>query len=149
MAGNTDKFLNEDGLRKYHAGVVNALKGKANKDEGVYYVKSTSTTNGVWTGTLEGLNSYYFGLTILYETTVEGAEETTLNLNGLGAKTIYKYGVTKLTTEYPANSIVLLTYVPGANKLIDGCWVVTGDYGEDSEESESISNTEIDEILNL
>lgn len=143
------KFLDEKGLQTYHKGVVEALGKKADSTEGVYYVEGTSTKSGVWTGSSDDITEYYYGLCILYKINVDGASTTTLNINGIGAKNIYRSGVINLTTEYPVGSVILLTYTPGPNKLVDSCWMVSGDnYQDIPDESESISIDEIDEILN-
>lgn len=97
----------------------------ANKDEGVFYVEGTSTAAGTWLGSNTRIAAYYDGLTILYKINKAGATTTTLNINSLGAKTVYRYGTTKLTTHYPVNSVILLTYMADLNS---GCWMVTGDY---------------------
>ena len=74
------------------------------------FVVGTGTTAGKWLGTLEGLTEYYDGLLFLYKSPVAGASTTTLDLNGLGAKTCYANSTTKLTTHYPANQPILLVY---------------------------------------
>ena len=90
------------------------------------FVVGTGTTAGTWTGTLTGLTAYYDGLLILYKSPVAGgSSETTLNINSLGAKTVYMYNTTKLTTHYPANQPILLVYSESQNS---GCWVVADGY---------------------
>lgn len=86
------------------------------------YVVGTGTAAGTWTGDLSGLEAYYDGLTILYKTPVAGASTTTLNLNGLGAKTCYLNSTTKLTTHYPINQPFILIY---AENLNSGCWIAS------------------------
>ena len=128
---------------------MNALGKKANSKDAVFYVEGDSTTVGYWTGHSNDITEYYYGLCILYKINIEGSGATTLNINGLGAKYIYRSGVVNLTTEYPVDSVVLLTYTPGPNKLISDCWMVSGDnYQDIPEESEAITTDEIDEILN-
>lgn len=80
--------------------------------ENLYYVvgPSTDTTAGTWTGTIEGLTAYYDGLTLLYVPAIKGASTTTLNINGLGAKTCYQTNTTKLTTHYAVGTPILFTY---------------------------------------
>ena len=64
----------------------------------------TGTTAGKWLGELGGLNAYYDGLLILYKSPIAGGSSTTtLNINNLGAKTVYLNNTSKLTTHYPAN----------------------------------------------
>ena len=97
----------------------------APSNSGVYYVEGTGTTAGTWTGSSSEITSYYDGLTILYKVNIAGASTTKLNINSLGAKTVYRYGTTKLTTQYPVNSVILVSYMADLNS---GCWMVIGDY---------------------
>lgn len=74
----------------------------------------TATTNA-WTGTVDGLTAYYDGLTIDYRLPYAGTgTAATLNLNGLGAKTVYNGRKGSTTTHYVAGSIIRLTYYGGA-----------------------------------
>ena len=83
----------------------------ANANERIYLViGNTSGTAGTWTGTNERITSYFDGLLINYKIGIAGASTTTLNINGLGAKTIYLRGTTKLTTHYEVGTMVLLSY---------------------------------------
>lgn len=84
----------------------------ANANERVYLVIGNTTgTAGTWTGTNERITSYFDGLLINYKIGVAGGSSTTtLNINGLGAKTIYLRGTTKLTTHYEVGTMVLLSY---------------------------------------
>ena len=79
----------------------------------------TDTTAGTWTGSYSGIASYTDGLTIIYVPKVAGASTTTLNINGLGAKTCYYTNSSKLTTHYAVGTPVLLTYINGAWKRAD------------------------------
>lgn len=85
----------------------------------VHYIVGTGTTAGTWLGSDSSIQEYYDGLTIAYKLNIAGASTTTLNINGLGAKTVYRGGTTKLTTQYSVNSIVLLTYTTTSST---GCW---------------------------
>ena len=87
----------------------------------VHYIVGTGTTAGTWLGTDSSITEYYDGLTIAYKLNVAGASTTTLNLNGLGAKTVYRGGTTKLTTQYAVDSVVLLVYTTTSST---GCWQV-------------------------
>ena len=90
------------------------------KQAHVFYVEGASTdTAGVWTGAIQGLEAYYNGLTILYRNVVAGSSSTTLNINGLGAKTCYMTGGTLLTTHYAVGSVILLTYYNNAWRRAD------------------------------
>ena len=95
----------------------NELDGKANTNqisnlnERVYLViGNTSGTAGTWTGTNDRITSYFDGLIVNYKIGVAGASTTTLNINGLGAKTVYLRGTTKVTTHYEVGTMVLLSY---------------------------------------
>lgn len=80
--------------------------------EGIYFIvgNNSDTTPGLWTGTDSRITEYYNGLTIIYTPVVAGSSTTTLNINGLGAKTCYYTGATKLTTHYPVGTPILFTY---------------------------------------
>ena len=64
-----------------------------------------------WTGSIPGLTAYYAGLKIAYKVpnATGGNSSTTLNINGLGAKTVYR-NTSNTTTHLPAGSIVFLAY---------------------------------------
>ena len=89
------------------------------------FIVGTGTTAGTWTGTLDGLTAYTDGLLILYQSPVAGATTTTLNLNSLGAETVYLSNTTKLTTHFPANQPILLAYSASMNS---GCWMCIDSY---------------------
>lgn len=83
----------------------------ASKANGIYYIVGNTTgTAGTWTGTCDDITEYYDGLTIAYKVGIAGASTTTLNINGLGAKTLYLRGTTKLTTHYAANTVFIAVY---------------------------------------
>lgn len=84
-------------------------------ENGIYYIDGTGTTAGTWLGSHSGITSYYNGLAILYRPSVAGASTTTLNINGLGARTCYVRGSTKLTTHYAIDSLIILTYDTSLN----------------------------------
>lgn len=99
------------------------------KSEGVFYIEGSGTTDSTnktstWTGSSTRITEYYDGLTIKYKIGEVGQSTVTLNINNLGAKTVYRFGTTKLTTQFPVGSILHLTYHADLN---DGCWV-TNDY---------------------
>ncbi len=82
------------------------------KIEAIPYIvgPSSDETAGTWTGSYTGIIELTEGLTIIYVPAVAGASTTTLNINGLGAKTCYYSGTNKLTTHYPVGTPILLTY---------------------------------------
>ena len=90
---------------------VNNVDGLYNRlKDSPYYVVGTGTTSGTWLGTIDGLTSYYDGLMINYKIPVAGASTTTLNINGLGAKTVRRTASAAVTTHLPVNSIMPLVY---------------------------------------
>ena len=92
-------------------GVTYKIKDAAKT--GIYYITgSSSDTAGVWTGSHEDITAYFDGLTIIYTPAVAGVSGgTTLNINGLGAKSCYTTKSTALTTQYAAGTPILFTYV--------------------------------------
>lgn len=96
-----------------------ALASDIPKGETIYYIEGTGTTAGTWLGSCDDITEYYDGLTIAYKIGVAGASTTTLNINGLGAKTV-KRATSNLTTQLGVNAVVHLTYT-----TIDGVgyWV--------------------------
>ena len=96
-----------------------ADKTKVNNTKVIYEITGTGTKAGTWLGSHSAITSLFDGLTILYRLNVAGASTTTLNINNLGAKTVYTYASTKLTTHYPVNSVLLIRY---NSKLNKGCW---------------------------
>ena len=85
---------------------------------------------GAWTGTHPDIEAYTDGMVVWYKINFNGAATTTLNINGLGAKTIYRSGTSKLTTHWPVNSVIPLVYSATLN---GGCFL--GGYGYDSNQT--------------
>lgn len=105
--------------------VTTAINGKADLSEGAIFVQGSGTTNSTaktstWLGTSDKITAYYDGLTIRYKIGVAGQSTTTLNINNLGAKTVYRFSNSKLTTHFPVNSIIHLIYHADLN---GGCWM--------------------------
>lgn len=108
----------------------------AKKAEGVYLVDGTgNTTAGTWSGTNNRITSYYDGLTVNFKIGVAGASTTTLNINGLGAKTCYMRGTSKITTHYAVGTMVLLTY----NATTDAFY--SSDYDANSSVTQTVRTT--------
>ena len=80
--------------------------------------------------TASGVTALTDGLTIRYKLVVAGAATTTLNLNNLGAKTVYRFNTTKLTTHYAVGSYIILTYNSSLNS---GCWITVDGYDSNSD----------------
>lgn len=77
--------------------------------DSLFYVAGTGTTAGIWLGSHSRISEYYDGLTIAYKIPIAGASTTTLNINGLGARTVRR-NASNLTTHLPVNTVVVLTY---------------------------------------
>ena len=103
------------------ADVTISSPGVTTLNQAIPYIKGpdTDTVAGTWTGSYSGITEYTEGLTIIYVPKVAGASTTTLNLNGLGAKTCYYTGTAKLTTHYAVGTPILFTYSGGAWKRAD------------------------------
>lgn len=103
------KYLDENGLQILWSKITNKVAALNCYDTGA------SDTAGTWTVTIPGIAALTEGLTIKIrlKTSYNGTTNT-LNLNGLGAKTIYfRYG-NKLTSHYAKNSVLALTYTTDA-----------------------------------
>ena len=111
---------------------TNGVKASSyNGGHPTYFVKGTQTAStNVWTGNLPSeVTSYYDGLTVDYLLPYAGTSTAaTLNLSGLGAKPVYvgNTATSGVTTHYPANVVMHLTYVIASNfNSGNGCWKVT------------------------
>lgn len=125
-----------------HADIRSAIDSKANKSEGIFFIQGTGTTDATnkvstWTGTSDRITEYYDGLTIRYKIGVAGQTTTTLNINGLGAKPIYLFNTTKVTTQFPVNSIINLIYHADLNS---GCWMCS-DYDSNTNTYQRVYET--------
>ena len=97
---------------------------------GAYSVKGTqNTTTATWTGVLDGVGALEDGLTIAYYLPTTSSSNVTLNLtiNGTptGAIDVYFNGDTRMGTQYPAGSTILLTYYSANSISIDGTAITT------------------------
>ena len=106
------KYLDETGLQT----LWNKIN---NKFQTIGYLKcydtGTSDTAGTWTVSIPNITKLTEGLAIKIRLkTSYNSTTNTLNLNGLGAKTIYfRYG-NKLTSHYAKESVLALTYTTNA-----------------------------------
>ena len=103
------KYLDENGLSILWNKITDKVAALKCYDTGA------SDTKGTWTVTIPGITALTEGLTIKIrlKTSYNGTTNT-LNLNGLGAKTIYfRYG-NKLTSHYSKESVLALTYTENA-----------------------------------
>ena len=121
--GSTSGTNRDDGSKKLATEELVATK--ADLSEGAIFIQGSGATDSTaktstWVGTSDKITSYYDGLTIRYKIGVAGQSTTTLNINGLGAKTVYRFSDSKLTTHFPVNSIIHLIYHADLNS---GCWM--------------------------
>jgi hypothetical protein len=100
---------------KKNDGADAIVKINANPSDLNYFINGAGTVAGTWLATDPDITSYYDGLVVWYRIGVAGASTTTLNINGLGAKTVYRYNTAKLTTHWPVNSVIPLVYVAALN----------------------------------
>jgi len=80
-------------------------------DKEFFSITNSGTTAGTWLGSHDDVSSYFDGMTIaFYQNNLAGAATTTLNINDIGAKTIYYANDAKLTTHYGARALIMLQY---------------------------------------
>lgn len=96
-------------------------------------IDSTSTSTA-FTAQVPGVTSYYDGLTVyIFNNKVQTASGITLNINNLGAKTIW-FGAysanTRITTQWNANTGYLFTY-NSARESNEGGWDLQTGYNSD------------------
>lgn len=114
-------------------------KDEINNSEPEYIVGTQTAATGTWTGVCSKLTEIKDGTTIFYYLPFNGSGNATLNLklaNGTwtGAKNCYFKGTTRLTTHYPANTVVGLTYT---TKRDGGCWYVITPNDNNNENGQS------------
>lgn len=109
----------------------------------VYCVIGTQTaTTGSWTGNLTSLDALYTGLTIAYYLPYAGSGNATLNLTlkngGTGAINCYYQTGTRMTTHYPAGSVIWMTYFAAGDITVAGTattdnrWIGHSNYYSDT-----------------
>ena len=88
------------------------------------YLEGNTTGNaGTWTATDSRITEYKHGMSFQFKIGIAGAGTTTLNINNLGPKTIYRGASSLLTTQYVKDYVVPLVYDATLN---DGCFLVQG-----------------------
>ena len=101
---------------------------KADKNNGVFYVKgsgsvagsttSASRTSCVWHGDNTDIAELYDGLTIMYKTEIAGQSSygTMLRLNDFDSENIiYRNASTAISTNYPVGTVMTLTFDADVN----------------------------------
>ena len=105
-----------------------SLKDTIARKRGNEFIMGTQTeATGTWTG-VTGDSALYDGKQIAYYLPFAGSGNASLQLTLSNNTTtdaipIYRYGTTRVTTHYSANSLVRMTYVASKNG-----WFVDGDY---------------------
>ncbi len=125
--GSNSGTNKDDGSKKL--ATEEYVDAKIDKFKNTPFIEGTGVTDetnkiSTWIGSSDEITEYYDGLTIKYKIGVEGQSTVTLNINGLGTKTVYRFNTTKLTTQFPVGSIINLIYHTDLN---GGCWI-TNDY---------------------
>ena len=126
--GDTSRVCYDTGFT-YNPSTKILTAENLNVNAPIEYIKGTQTAaTGSWTGKTRA-TELTNGQLILYWLPYNGSGNATLNLtlaggSTTGAKPIYRYGTTYVTTQYTANSRVFLVY----DATIDA-WYVQGDYG--------------------
>ena len=105
---------------------------------GIYTVKGTQNAKtGSWTGSID-VDALYDGLTIAYYLPYDGNGNATLNLTlkgggTTGAVNCY-YNNSRLNTQYPAGSTIVMTYWSvgsvsiSGTEITDNRWCANADY---------------------
>lgn len=128
-------FLDKTGLAKLWIKIKATF---AKKEDGIYFVNGTQTSStNVWTGSIVGLTALYDGLTINYYLPYAGTSTgATLNINGLGAYPVYRYGrTTQITTHFAAGSMIKLTFRTSykvAGTTYTNAWIADSFYDSNS-----------------
>lgn len=111
------------------------------RDSRVITLTDNGSTTANWVASTDSptqnLASYSDGQLFLYKIVATGAN-TTLNIDGLGAKPVYRSGSSRLNTQYPVGSYILLHYSASLNQ---GCFVVVNDCDVDTDTKTSSGNT--------
>ena len=130
-------FLDQDGLVTLWEKIKSVFAKKSDLDgkadvgdlgEQIIPLEDNGTTTaGVWLAKSDKVTEYVDGALYLYKITVKGASTTTLNINGLGAKTVHYQPGAGLTTHFPVGVWILLFYRGGSD-----VFVAINNYNSDS-----------------
>lgn len=130
-------FLDQDGLSTLWNKIKSVFAKKSDLDgkadvgdlgEQIIALEDNGTTTaGVWLAKSDKVTEYVDGALYMYKITKAGASTTTLNINGLGAKTVHYQPGAKLTTHFPVGVWILLFYRGGSD-----VFVAINNYNSDS-----------------
>ena len=96
----------------------------------IYDLEDNGTSAaGTWKAKNDEITALTDGLMVRYKITKAGADTTTLAVNTLAAKTVYRNSSTKLTTQYPVGTYIILCY---SSSLNSGSWIVVNDHDANS-----------------
>lgn len=138
------KLIDLDGLSRFKEKILalipslyagsNSAGGPATVANGIHYAQvNSNSTSTVFTATIEGITSYYDGLTVLLKNgVVTSASGFTININNLGAKPVYNNmaAAGRETTIFNVNYTLLLVY--DEDRVDGGCWICYRGYYSDS-----------------
>lgn len=138
--GSTSGTNKDDGSKKL--ATEEYVDTKIDKFKNTPFIEGSGTTDSTaktstWVGSSDEITEYYDGLAIRYKIGVAGQSTVTLDINGLGAKVVYRFNTTKLTTQFPVGSIINLIYHTDLN---DGCWI-TNDYDANTNTQQRVYNS--------
>ncbi|MFV0598461.1 MAG: hypothetical protein ACK5M0_01875 [Bacteroidales bacterium] len=105
-------------------------------------ITATSDTAGRWTANIEDIKEYYDGLQIkIVLKTSYNSTYNTLDINGLGEQLVWYRVGQRLTSHFPINSILNLTYysAAGSYSTFTGGWVVDYSYYADTLTTNSVA----------
>lgn len=100
-----------------------------NVNAGLIYVEGdTTATSPIWTASSPEITSYYTGLTIAFKIGVAGLSgtQTTLNINGLGAKKVFENISTNPSTHYGVGSMLFMVFDTTLDSG-NGAWRISAD----------------------
>jgi hypothetical protein len=125
------KYLSTEGLSYFWSKIKTLLDSKAKAtNASIYYcVPNETSSTATLTATVEGITEYYVGLLVAIRMPFSNVASSTLNINGLGAKSIYYQNTTTSASRMPANSVVMLVY--DTTTVSGGCFKLLYSYNSD------------------
>ena len=96
-----------------------------------YGVVDSTSTNAAYTVTVPNLTSLYEGAVVyVYNNKVVNAASATLNVNSLGAKSIYYQNAVIPASRWPLGSLGIFVY--NTTIVSTGCWIMNYSYGQNT-----------------